>query len=109
MTIANNGTLRLHVKIDRPYCNPMIKNPTYPTVTPWGIVEMTMQERMTGMINRIRELIPTRFAEEILSVQPMDSNLMIDVMKEAKNEEWLIENGYEPVDPQTRLLWRKRT
>lgn len=52
MTIANNGTLRLQVKVDRPYCNPTIKNPTYPTVTPWGIVEMTMKERLTGTDNR---------------------------------------------------------
>jgi hypothetical protein len=54
MTIANNGTLRMHVKVDRPYCNPMIKNPTYPTVTPWGIVEMTMRERIEDVIGLTR-------------------------------------------------------
>jgi hypothetical protein len=49
MTIANMGTQLIHVKVDSPYCDPTIKNPTYPTVTPWGIVEMTMKERLTGL------------------------------------------------------------
>jgi hypothetical protein len=48
-------------------------------------------------------------AREIISVQPMDraGAAFMEILQAAKSEEELIAEGYEPVDPQTRLMWIK--
>lgn len=48
-------------------------------------------------------------AREIISVQPMDKagEALFALMRAAKSEAELIAEGYEPVDPQTRLMWVK--
>jgi len=45
-------------------------------------------------------------AEQLVSVQPMDSNLMKDIFKHGKSEAELIEAGYSPVSNHN-LLWMK--
>src|SRR5271167_427595 len=55
----------------------------------------------------IKKLASQRLAEEICSVQPMPSDLMKRVMDGARDEKWLIENGYEPVSDH-RLMWIKK-
>ena len=46
---------------------------------------------------------------DICSVQPMPPTIFQDLMEVGKSREWLEENGYEPVDGQTGLLWIKRS
>lgn len=55
-------------------------------------------------IAEIRKLYMDKIAEELCSVQPMSF-----YPTEGKSEQWLIENGYEPVDSQTRLMWVKKS
>lgn len=46
-----------------------------------------------------------KIAEEICSVQPMDANLMSNLIKAGSSEKELIEKGYEPVSHH-RLMWK---
>lgn len=62
---------------------------------------------MDDLINKIRKSVPTAIAEELCSVQPMDSNLFKDALDASKSEEWLRENGYEPVSSH-KILWIKK-
>ena len=50
---------------------------------------------------------PKKIAEELCSVQPMPSNLIADLYKEAKSTEELKAEGYEPVS-RLGLLWVKK-
>lgn len=45
-------------------------------------------------------------ARELLSVQPMDSNVLSDLYKASKSREELIKEGYKPVS-RMGLLWVK--
>lgn len=56
--------------------------------------------------------LPTlsQLAEQILSVQPMEEaveafNRMYD---SSKSEEWLKENGYEPICESTKMMWVRK-
>lgn len=59
-------------------------------------------------IDLARKLLPSMIAKELCEVQPMEGEIFTRAMVEGKSEEWLIENGYEPVDSQTRLMWVKK-
>lgn len=60
------------------------------------------------MIAAIRKQIPDQIASELVSVQPMPNDVGQKLYSEGKSEEWLKENGYRPVDGQTKLLWVKK-
>lgn len=52
-------------------------------------------------------LTPNAIAAQMVSVQPMDSNLIHDMKASIKSERELIEQGYHPVDSTTKLMWIK--
>ena len=56
-----------------------------------------------GILKKIRETMPSKIAEEILSVQPMPNLPPI----EGRSREWLEKNGYEPVS-HLGLMWIKK-
>ena len=61
----------------RPYTNPTIKNPTYPTVVDHQILEMTWEERNTFVVDK-RESIGDRIYRGILrdttgGIHPVDT------------------------------------
>jgi hypothetical protein len=60
------------------------------------------------LIDTLRKMVPNIMAEELCEVQPMDDEIFTHAMVEGKSEKWLIENGYELVDSQTRLMWVKK-
>jgi len=62
---------------------------------------------LSGLIPLVRKMNPQRIAEDICDVQPMPNDLMKRTMEAAKDEKWLIENGYEPVSHH-RLMWTKK-
>lgn len=64
-------------------------------------------------IEEIRRTMVDKIAKEILSVQPMWSNPKVveafnAIYENAMTEEELIAAGYEPISPDTRLMWRKK-
>ena len=60
-------------------------------------------------IDQIRKHTMDEMARQILSVQPMDPKIFINMLDAAMSEEELVKNGYEPVDSVTKLMWRKKT
>lgn len=62
---------------------------------------------LAAAIAKLRKEAAESIAQEIASVQPMPDALT-ELFKGSKSETELIEQGYEPVDPVTRLLWRKK-
>lgn len=60
------------------------------------------------LIDLLRKTVPAKLAEELVSVQPMGNHLLRDIMEHGMSESELLAAGYEPVDPQTRLMWIKK-
>lgn len=60
-----------------------------------------------NLMNFMGSLAPSSIAELICSVQPMSENLMSDALKSSVGEKELKEQGYTPIDSQTKLLWVK--
>lgn len=44
---------------------------------------------------------------QMVSVQPMDSNLLSDMEASLKSEQELLDQGYHPVDNSTKFMWIK--
>jgi hypothetical protein len=57
---------------------------------------------------KLRETIPDMIARELASVQPMPSNTFSELYSISKSEKELIEEGYQPVSPDTKLMWVKK-
>ena len=53
---------------------------------------------------------PDEMAKKLISVQPMDEagKAWMELYKNAKSEEELKAEGYEPVCKETRLMWIKK-
>jgi hypothetical protein len=60
------------------------------------------------LINKIRQLLPSKIAADICSVQKMPDDFFIDLLASGHSEEWLIANDYMPIDDQTKLMWVKK-
>lgn len=67
-----------------------------------------MTEYDKVMISIIKDVDPNVIAADICSVQPMPSGAIKALFDNAKSEKELIEEGYEPISPDTRLMWRKK-
>ena len=70
-----------------------------------------MNEKIDYELARIKSKeICEKFAEELVSVQPMPNSIMSDLLKHARSEEELIADGYEPADPYSPapLMWIKK-
>lgn len=61
------------------------------------------------LLQMIGNSIPDQIAKSLVSVQPMNPVGFKEAMDEAMSEDELIANGYEPVCPHTRLMWRKKS
>lgn len=61
------------------------------------------------LIKAIRNMVPQQIAEELVNVQPIDPKVFKDLYENACSEEQLIAEGYEPIDPQSKMLWVKTT
>lgn len=47
----------------------------------------------------IRQSRSNQIVKELCETQPIGNEFFPDFMSYVKSEEWLIENGYEPIDP----------
>ena len=61
-----------------------------------------------NVIKSLREIVMNQLAADLVSVQPMGNHLLRDIMEHGMSESELLAAGYEPVDPQTRLMWIKK-
>lgn len=61
-----------------------------------------------NLINMIRQTVPAQLAQELVGVQPIDQKVVKDLFANAMATEDLVAQGYEPVDPQSKLLWVKK-
>lgn len=61
-----------------------------------------------NILNKIKKSFPKKIAEEIVSIQPIDPKLIGKLREESMSEENLINQGYEPIDNLTKLVWRKK-
>jgi hypothetical protein len=60
------------------------------------------------VVDLLRKTVPAKLAEELVSVQPMDSHIMQRLLDESMSEQELVDAGYTPVCPVTRLMWIKK-
>ena len=60
------------------------------------------------VVDLLRKTVPAKLAEELVSVQPMDSHIMQRLLDESMPEQELVDAGYTPVCPVTRLMWIKK-
>jgi len=60
------------------------------------------------MLDEIRKILPNKIAEELVGVQPMDSNIIKTMYENSVDESELIKNGFEPIDNNTKLIWVKK-
>lgn len=70
--------------------------------------EMSEEEYDQKLLSLLRKTEPNRIAQELVNVQPIDPKFFEMIRAHSMSEEELIENGYEPIDPQTKLMWKKR-
>jgi hypothetical protein len=68
---------------------------------------MSEKSDLSKCIDMARQILPKMIAEELISVQPMDSVNMKAIWENAMFEEELIKEGYEPVS-QHKLIWIKK-
>ena len=61
---------------------------------------------MNEFLNSIRETTPNLIAEDLCSVQPMDTNIIKNLLTASKTKEDLILEGYKPVS-NLGLMWIK--
>jgi hypothetical protein len=59
------------------------------------------------LLKKIRSTMPDQIAKEILSVQPMPSNVISELYNISKSKEELEEEGYKPVS-NLGLMWTKK-
>jgi hypothetical protein len=59
-------------------------------------------------IKKLRETIPDMLARNLSSVQPMPANTFLELYSISKSEKELNEEGYQPVSPDTKLMWTKK-
>lgn len=59
------------------------------------------------LIEMVRRMIPEQIARGLVGVAPIDGSIIKMMQENASSEEQLVEEGYEPVCPYTRLLWTK--
>ncbi len=69
---------------------------------------MTSEPNLTELIKQIRQMMPSIIAHQLTEVQRMDGVLLSEMMKQGMNEQDLIEQGYKPIDEQSRLIWIKK-
>lgn len=67
-----------------------------------------MQNINPSILNFIRKYSAESIANELVNVQPMPSTIIRDFKDASMSEEELIKQGYEPVDPSSRLMWKKK-
>jgi len=58
-------------------------------------------------ISMLRKELPNTIAMELCGVQPM-TGALDQMLLNAKTEKELIEEGYEPISEDTRIIWRKK-
>ena len=63
---------------------------------------------MKELLDRVRVLVPAVVAEHLVDEQPLENQAYLDLEIEGKTDEWLMANGYEPIDKQFKLFWRKK-
>lgn len=66
------------------------------------------REVIVRIIAAARESSPVMIANEIANVQPMPADVFNVFRDASMNEADLIAQGYEPIDPTTRLMWVKK-
>lgn len=64
------------------------------------------QEGMKVLLPKIRELTPANIAKQLLSVQPVDPEPFLKMVKHAQSKEQLEAAGFRPVS-HLDLMWVK--
>lgn len=65
---------------------------------------MPLKNMSPEILKKIRQTLPDQIANDLSSVQPVDFIKSTDV----RSEQELVNDGYEPVDPVTKLIWIKK-
>ena len=97
------------IRNDRPYTNPWLKNPSYPTVNQFGrIVEMTWPERTGEWPQRLdrftqQDLEAVRQCRTLPRRTPEQMRRLIDSIVEKYTPE-AVEEAYRVLDPSPPLV-----
>ena len=67
-----------------------------------------MTEFNKKILDKVRKTLPNKIAEELVGVQPIDSNTIKTLYENSVDESELIKNGFEPIDNNTKLIWVKK-
>jgi hypothetical protein len=65
-------------------------------------------EELKESLASVRKTFIEQLAKDLHNIQPMQSTVISDMYKKAKSEKELIEEGYEPICPLTRIMWRNK-
>lgn len=65
------------------------------------------KETIAQMIQSVRDIYPAHIASELISVQPMSSDLIKVLIENGKSEKQLTKEGYQPVS-NIGLMWIKK-
>jgi len=71
-------------------------------------LEEIVNEANAKLLAEMRKTLPNQLAEELLSVQPMDNDVVSDLYKVSMTETELKEQGYKPVS-NMGLMWTKNS
>lgn len=58
-------------------------------------------------ISALRKSSSKKIAEELVSIQPIDSDFFKNLYSISKDEKELKEEGYTPISNDTKLVWKK--
>jgi len=67
-----------------------------------------MSEFNKKILDAVRKTLPNKIAEELINVQPIDSDDIKTLYENSVDESELIEKGFEPIDNNTKLIWVKK-
>lgn len=69
---------------------------------------MSEKSDLSKCIDMVRQILPKMMAQDLAYIKQMPGVIIKEIPEDGMSEEELIEQGFNPIDRHTKLIWIKK-